>query len=239
MENPLRSLLKVADGPANYLVNFSSRYSYVYVETPKVACSSIKRMLQIAEVDGDLSRLSDDVHDRELSPLKPMYTDPAAFNKLFDDPGTFRFCFVRNPYSRALSCYLDKFVQNEIARPRFLPQLGFSPDSHVTFRDFLLAVRDQTEAECNPHWAPQNFLLNPHAMKYSFIGRFEFLDTHVQLVAERLGFAQYAGQLVAPHRTSAADKVRQHYSRAEIDLVQQIYAGDFEAFGYGWAPDIL
>jgi len=209
------------------------------METPKVACSSIKRMLQIAEVDGDVSRLSDDVHDRDLSPLKQMNSDPAAFTKLFDDPGTFLFCFVRNPYSRALSCYLDKFVQNEATRPRFLRQLGFAPDSHITFRDFLLAVREQTEAECNPHWAPQSFLLSPHAMKYSFIGRFEFLDAHVQLVAERLGFAEYAGQRIAPHRTSAADKVHQYCNSEEIDLIQQIYAGDFEAFGYGWAPDIL
>jgi len=235
----LNRLFNVDPDRINYFVNFSTRFSYIYVETPKAACSTIKRRLQLAEVDEDVSRVPEDVHARNQSPLKQIRRASKSFWHLYDDPTTFRFCFVRNPFSRALSCYLDKLVQDKSTRPRIAPQLGLPADRIVSFRVFLSAVRDQTDHERNPHWAPQAYLLSPERFRYSFIGRFEFLQRHLDLVARRLGFPKIPRQRVAPHATSAAEKIDAYYGPKEIALVQDIYQQDFEAFGYGWSPDIL
>ena len=55
----------------NYSINISLKYSYIYVETPKVACSSIKSTLQKMELgDPQFSREDfEDLHKRDFSPL--------------------------------------------------------------------------------------------------------------------------------------------------------------------------
>lgn len=233
------NVLAVSKTHTNYLINFSLRYRYIYVETPKVACTTIKRILQVAEVDGDLPRLAEDVHDRGQSPLPQIRDVPEAFQQLYEDPATFRFCFVRNPFSRALSCYLDKFVQNETERRRLSAQLGVSGDRQLTFREFLMAVKDQADFEREPHWIPQSYLLQPDRLKYDFIGRFEFVGSQIDSLMDRLGFPQTHWEKRAPHATAASENLRSYYGAEEIELVREIYEQDFKSFGYGWSPDLL
>ena len=235
----LSQLLNVSEGIANYLINFSTRHSYIYVETPKVACSTIKSILQLAEVGGDSSRLCDDVHDRARSPIPDVRNHAEDFWRLLGDPATFRFSFVRNPFSRSLSCYLDKFVQDESMHARYYPMLGFPMNRKPTFRDFLRAIKDQPVVEHDTHWAPQTHLLCPVRMRYSFIGRFEFLELELAKLKGRLGLLHSSSSFLAPHATSADQRLRDFYGREEIGLVQSIYEDDFRTFGYGWSPDIL
>lgn len=234
-----RNILKIADSDVNYVVNFSKKFRYIYVETPKVACSTIKRSLQIAEAAGDTSRIPEDVHHRARSPIPEIRNKPGLFAKLLDDPATLKFCFVRNPFSRALSCYLDKFVHNQGERRRMLPKLGFTDGSSVSFHDFLLAVSEQSDIERDMHWMSQSFLLQPETVRYDFIGRFEHLVPDLERLADELGLPERSWATVAPHATSATAKVREYLGPAETQLVQEIYANDFRTFGYGWSARIV
>lgn len=229
-------ILKLNNWDTNYAINFSLRYKYLFIENPKVACSTIKRILQVAEVDGDISQLSEDVHARDQSPIPQVKKSPNKFRELFQDPATFRFCFVRNPFSRTLSCYLDKFVKNEGERRRLSKKLGVPTDKVLKFHDFLLAVRDQTDFERDPHWMVQSYLLQPDRLRYDFIGRFEFIDAEINRMVKRIGLPQYAWKKEAPHATSAGERTKEYYGPKEIKLVQEIYEQDFGSFGYGWSP---
>jgi len=225
-----------ADQP-NYLLHWSTERRYIFVETPKVACSAIKRVLQTDARAGVAP--TGDVHDRDASPLPRAMDDIAAFRALCEDPATFRFCFVRNPYSRILSCYLDKFVANEWERDRLAPKLGLSPDAPPSFRDFLRAVEGQPEHARDIHWASQVFLLRPNRFRYSFVGRFELFDAQFAKVCRHLGLSYAPSSVDKAHATSAGDMLRDYFGAEEVDLLKAIYADDFRFFGYGWSPALV
>ena len=92
---------------ANYLINISKTYKYVYLETPKVACSTIKRTFQKAEVTALGGEVAKNIHDKNLSPLLSPLDIQNGLDSMFEGDEFFRFSFVRNPYSRILSAYLD------------------------------------------------------------------------------------------------------------------------------------
>jgi hypothetical protein len=222
---------------ADYLVNISQRHRYLYVENAKVACTTIKRSLQLAELDGDLELLPENVHDRSLSPLIAPSGNMALFRSVLAED-FFRFTFVRNPYTRALSCYLEKFAENEYERARLSPQLGLDLSVIPSFEEFLIAVREQPAGSRDIHWEGQAFLLRPNAMKYTFIGRFEQFGSHWKKVFEYLGLPA-AGQAQMRHSTDASSRLSAHYGWRERALVREIYMEDFLAFGYGFGLDLI
>jgi len=224
-----------------YICHWSRRVGCIYVETPKVACTTIKRVLQSAELGPvGSSELPEDVHDRATSPLLSPGHDPDGFVSALTDTGGFCFGFVRNPYGRALSCWLDKMVANEVERARLAPMLGLDPDRPPGLDAFLAAVADQPEVERDPHWATQTHLLNPHGIRYAFIGRFEHFRAEFARVCAHLGIEAHAGDLPATwHATDASAKVRSHVGEREAMLIRRIYEADFRNFGYGWGSSLI
>ena len=91
----------IAEVPGPELSILIQPWQAVYVEVPKVACSSIK--LAIAELlDSPLDGPGGDPHQSTFPVVTPDTDGPVMF------PGFFSFTFVRNPWSRLLSCYRDK-----------------------------------------------------------------------------------------------------------------------------------
>jgi hypothetical protein len=225
----------------NYICHWSRIHGYVFVETPKVACTTIKRVLQAAELGpGRIAERPADVHDRGRSPLLSPCEDPGAFASAMQDPDVFRFAFVRNPFSRALSCWLDKMVKNAFERERLAPKLGFDPATPPAFGDFLTAVCDQEPAGRDIHWATQTYLLRPNRIRYSFIGRFEFFRPQFLAVCSRLGIDGHADDLPeTSHATNAGSKIREYVGQREAAIIRHIYEDDFRNFGYGWDPAVI
>ncbi len=140
----------------DYGLNMSLRHSYVYVETPKVACSSIKSTLLRLELDdpGFYRVDFEDVHNRAFSPLlKP--SQIGDLDQFLARSSIFKFCFVRNPYSRLLSAWLDKIAGNRKQKAQVLLQLGHDPnrlDREISFEKFVRAVVAQPVSVMDPHW---------------------------------------------------------------------------------------
>ena len=111
-----------------YSINVSIKHRYVYIETPKVGCSTIKDTLQRMELDyPDLQRSDPEmIHDRNYSPLlRPAQT--WGLDRLLHSRDFFVFCFVRNPYTRLLSAYLDKIVKGLTPKRNILAAMGDNP----------------------------------------------------------------------------------------------------------------
>lgn len=223
----------------DYITHWSPHFQYIYVETPKVACTTIKRVLQIAELNGVRERLGPNVHDRALSPLLSPAHNRAAFSEAMASPAFFRFCFVRNPYTRVLSAYLDKLLTNAWERNLRGPPLGFPQGYIPGFEEFLEAVRRQPAEERDIHWTTQSRLLNPVGLGYDFIGRFETFEPDFARICRHLQIELHPADLGFGkiHATGANRRTTEYLNGKSTALIQSIYEDDFLTFGYGWSPD--
>lgn len=208
----------------------------MFVEVPKAGCSVVKRVLQYSEVGGEGIDPDASVHDRSLSPLAAPISDGFDLDELFGCPTPwFRFSFVRNPYSRALSCYLEKIAGEQWLRDIRLPGLGFDPSDDVSFAEFLRRVSVQEHRDMDIHWAPQHHLLSLRKVQYGFLGRFETFQADLRRLVDILGL-DVPDELLerrTAHVTAAAQKLHDYYDDETLDLVQEIYRKDFDLLGYG------
>lgn len=231
-----RKYFDYGGGRVNYLTHISRRHQAVFVEVPKAGCTVVKRAMQCSEHGGEPHEEPDSVHERSTSPLGAPLRDGFDLDELFGpDSPYFRFGFVRNPYSRALSCYLEKIAGEQWLRDIRLPKLGFRPDEDVSFVDFLHRVAQQEPAEMDIHWAPQSHLLSLGRVSYGFIGRFESFHADLLSVIGHLDMTVPDDLLDkrTSHTTNARRKIAQYYDEKCVALVQTIYQRDFELLGYG------
>jgi hypothetical protein len=235
-------LMKYFDYPAgrvNYLTHISRRHNAVFIEVPKAGCTVVKRAMQFSEHGGEPHQEPESVHERSTSPLGAPLRDRFDLDEVFGEAGRyFRFAFVRNPYSRALSCYLEKIAGEQWLREMRLPKLGFKPDDEVEFVEFLRRVAEQDPADMDIHWAPQEHLLSLGKVRYGFLGRFESFRQDLLSVIGHLGMTVPDDllQRTTPHTTNAREKILQYYDDESTALVQRIYRLDFETLGYGLDP---
>jgi hypothetical protein len=224
-------------GKVNYLTHVSRRHRAVFVEVPKAGCTVVKRVMQHSEHGGEPYEPPVSVHDRATSPLGAPLRDGFDLDELFGPDGPFfRFTFVRNPYSRALSCYLEKIAGAQWLRDKRLPLLGFRPDENVGFGDFLEAVADQDPVQMDIHWAPQSLLLGLPRVRYGVVGRFESFEQDLRTVIDLVGLdaPEPLWRQRSSHSTGARERLLEHYDDRCEDLVRRIYLEDFERLGYGF-----
>lgn len=212
---------------SEYLINWSRRWRYIYVEVPKAACSTIKLTLQRIELD-DRGYTPANKHARARSPLLSPLSAPRGFLDALAAPEYLRFCFVRDPYSRILAAYLEKLAGDDFERAQRLERLGFSRTPG--FKEFLEALM-RLGPSLDIHWARQVDLLKPEIIAYDFVGRFETFRPDFEAVLNRIGRDASWIAEVREHGTNASARVGE-IAPGERALIAEIYAEDFSRFGY-------
>lgn len=216
---------------SDYLINWSRTHRYIYVEVPKAACSTIKLTLQRIELN-DRDYDPANKHRRATSPLLSPLSAPGDFLEALASPDYFRFCFVRDPYSRILSAYLEKLAGDDFERAMRLRHLGLRDDAVPSLRQFLEVLAGSDPAGCDIHWARQSDLLTPDRIAYDFVGRFESFREDFEAVLARIGRDADWIADARGHGTDAALRLGQWIGPRERALIEAIYAEDFDRFGY-------
>jgi len=236
-EEKLFDVLKTSDLQwFNSAVNISLKGRYVYIENPKVASSTIKMRLHANELTG-LKNVRVGPHpDIANSPFVKPYqlpTDDLA-NYVFGG-SFFKFTFVRNPFHRLLSSYLDKIVGSAPEKGQidayWARKHGEMKDSY-TFEEFVEAVSGIPDTARDKHWRTQSRITIAGHINYSFVGRFEQLAAHLSKIEtmSRIDFSNL--KEISPHKTDAASKLKEYYSDDIIRNVVRIYEADFDRFLY-------
>ncbi|WP_285764933.1 sulfotransferase family 2 domain-containing protein [Biformimicrobium ophioploci] len=211
----------------NWYCHPARKAKLLYWQNPKVGCSSIKKSLW----KNESGSAPGNAHIRGQSPFPLMSSENSCEFKDFK-----LFTYVRNPFSRILSAYLDKIGKGSdrhIWRP-FCQQFSLpraTTKEQFSFKDFLKKIRSTHPSNLDPHFRPQFNGLLPHVLSYDFIG---FLETKGS-IEEFLSSHSVDYVHSAPHSRGSNKKIGDYYSQEEVDLVLDIYEKDFDHFGYSTA----
>ena len=132
----------------------------------------------------------------------------------------FKFCFVRNPWDRAVSMY--KYLTNKTETfEQFLANGPGNPNSNLAY-----FFRPQTDYALDPN----------NRVKVDFIGKFETLKedldpiiTHLRLNSE---LRHVNRSRTISDKTNNRSSYRDFYCQKTKKLIEKIYASDIETFNY-------
>jgi len=220
--------------------------NYVFVATPKAACSTMKWILVDLENRhvalkhyGKQSRREMIIHARNHSIKNLMQVTDAERVKLLTDKNAVRFCVVRNPYARFVSAWADKIRQKE---PNFgnvwksiADYFDTDPKLCPTFAQFARWVVETQQAEyCNNHWRSMSHLLLPDLLRYTHVLHTENLEVELDAVLKIIAPSRNAAELLKKHRINESLPIdwQSCYDEETAKLVAKFYQEDFKRFAY-------
>ena len=220
-----------------YDIHISLGHRYVYVETPKAGCSTIKDTLHRIELDYPEMARDDfeDIHRRDASPLlHPSQT--YGFDRIINNTDYFVFCFVRNPFERLLSAYLDKIIKGMPGKRSILIAMGKDPGNlkeEISFEQFVDVVCDLDVSDMDPHWRIQYHQTFQDTINYDFVGRMENFSNDCKTAFGRItpDYMRYL-RSEKRHATNSSERIGNYYNRKILNKVYDKYKLDFECFGY-------
>jgi hypothetical protein len=212
----------------------SLEYGYLFASNEKVANSTLRATFQSLECGGLLPPHYKPFKRWTGPLLQP--SDIADFPGVLVDPAIRRFCVVRHPYTRLISCFRDKFEREQkgAGYRRKLRELGLPPNSRISFAEFLNAVSKQDQRAMNSHWRIQYYNVFMDMIQYDEIIHYEDLTERLPKLVSDLYPSADADAILSRHRhDQSSDELVDHYFTTELkNLAQQIYKLDFRTFGY-------
>ncbi len=209
-------------------VRANKRTNLVYLNNPKVGCSTVKLTLW-SRIRDIAPREIADIHDLAASPFHNRigwlgWAERAQV-----------FTFVRNPFARVVSAYLNKIcAQDDDTRSWFDGRYGFAPGTEIGFGAFVEAIAGDDPLELDPHWRPQCLNVLAGLVTPNFIGHLECMDQDMATVLHQVfGDAATAIPSAQVHGTGANQKYRGYFDdKATRDRVTALYGEDFSRYGY-------
>ena len=162
------------------------------------------------------------------------------------------FLFVREPFTRILSAYLDKFIANnkdfekrfgtEIIRKyrQNATRSSLTKGNDVTFPEFITYLTNlKTRDHVDKHWSRYTSLCHVCHLRYDFIGLFENMATEGPYVLHNI--IRINKTMTNWKESRTRHLLFEYYSKIDkkkLRMVREIYRTDAELFGYS-VPDSL
>jgi hypothetical protein len=220
----------------------SHRWRYVYLRVPKAANSTVTVTLTDRFPEAEMAQ-AEKIDMKLAAARKDGMTHFSALSSESAIDGYFVFSFVRNPYHRALSAFLDKVGpdpdlsggETEVHKRyrRFHGrEIAAKDGGRISFLGFCRYLADGGERD-NAHWMAQSRFLGLHD-RIDFIGRVESLASDLDTVVARIAGEGQRVDLkrAGPPATRADEKVKQYFCDESRALIERTYAADFERLGY-------
>jgi hypothetical protein len=229
-----RRVLLPADLGAEKVV--SDSYRFIWVGIPKVATRSLLAALVREPTVETGGRVIEEELWRVLSRERALRD-------------YFKFAFVRNPWSRVVSCYADKILHPTAEQRRKILGRSRGLKAGMPFAEFVRFLVDRRaggDAHADRHWASQHlFITDPHGeLLVDYLGRHESLEKDFQSACRQVGLPPLElPYLHTRHGWDPGDEARQaahvryyrdFYSAETRELVKLRYRQDIEMFDYGF-----
>jgi len=173
------------------------------------------------------------------------------FEKKKQYPDYFTFSFVRNPYSRIVSCYKSKIEDAMIGKRARVQSFYKNLSPKMSFDAFVkwLESDEGKDIVADRHWISQHCFLHDKAGKplCDFVGKYETLDADWRHVCEQLGLPyeplEQKGWISAindvrnPEARSTQEAVKtnkyqDYFDQETRGIIAERYKKDFDVFGY-------
>ena len=218
--------------------HISIKNRYVFFQVCKAGGSTVTYHLQSQEFCGSMWRVQDP-RNKHLSPhLSPFQLPDDLLAAAMTSSDWKRVTFVRDPFSRLLSCYLHRIIARpDSASAKHLRQvsgLGRNP----TFEQFVRVVCAQPSNKMERHWRVHADEVLIDLVDLDFVGRIERtrqdLEGLLLHLFGRQAFDERALNEInaSPMKTNANERFEEYYSDRLVEAVVERYQRDFETFGY-------
>lgn len=237
----------------NNSIDLAPRLNILYIANPKVASTRIRTALAALlgrDVVSNWSAAENwQAHKRSATGLKAPRHDIAGFYRLATDPDALRFSFVRNPYDRLASCWVNQYRDKPLVRGRdvyintylehredvdaALPAGASETLPFPQFVKFALATTGIARPAVEMHWHPQVHILHVPDMTLSLIGKIEnFAADFARVLDFVKANDKLRSELVKPLHHSRRAPVSSYYDAGLAARVYRAYQADFDAFRY-------
>ena len=235
----------------------SDKYRALYCYVPKAACTNWKRaFLLLNEQVETVNEARQKAHHMWGKTTLTQYNIDDALYRIQNYS---RFIFVRDPLTRVLSSYREKFASDRRGRHTWTKRLGnaifFQYGNHslsrkmpqngynVSFQEFVRYLGDKRarfDLPGSEHWRSMVDICYPCQMNYEAIGKFETFETDVkQVLRSVFGRSDLESVVLqkSDHATDSSnrDRMREYFSaltRSEIKGLKWRYKHDGRIFGY-------
>jgi hypothetical protein len=221
------------DYPSSAIV--LEKYKTLYFPIPKVACTSLKKLcadLLEMDISPDIN-VGTFVHSHATFPVVPKKN----INNYSD---YYKFAFVRNPWDRLVSCYLDKIKENaDVNPPTFINGvhkglLKYSVfKAGMPFEEFVEASIEIPDINADTHFRSQYTFItdNNGKLLIDFLGKFENLNEDFLKLCEKLELTNITLPSLNS-RIKNSKSYRDYYTQDLKNKVKKRYSKDIELFKY-------
>ncbi|MCB1706218.1 MAG: sulfotransferase family protein [Halioglobus sp.] len=189
----------------------SERHKLLYSPVAKCACTTLKHLM----VDLSGAEHRDIILKFGVHPVTANFNTgvllkdyaPEAANKVLSSDDYYKFSVIREPVSRTISAYSEKFLVNRTLPGNVLHTIDLirsvrgrsAVDTYegISFREFVDYLLASDPADLDPHWSSQHYQL-ASAVRYNDIFCVEQLDQLAARLTQRTGQAISLGK----HNTS-------------------------------------
>ncbi len=236
----------------------SDKHKALYCPIPKAASTNWKQVFLVMNGntthDGVKRYTLHQIHFTEIPKLS-RYSAKGILHRL----QTYTtFLVVRNPFTRMLSTYREKFETDKSLTSRghrnkfgnlIHVKYGNHPELkrkeppsfgyNVTFQEYIKFIGDRDIRFVDTHWTPMVDFCLPCTVRYDIISHLETLEIDTANILEQLRASEYMDLVVgqSPHGTNSSQRkiLSKYYDQLTEDDVEGIrwrYKWDFKVFGY-------
>lgn len=232
------------------------RYKFIFCLVPKAACSSILEWILRLENDRKIDSFSNErskhiyIHSNNTHKFVKAQEVCTIYKHYI------KFVIVRNPYTRIISSYNNKFIdayKNKIWLNTPWKKIALNFGGGITFREFIHFIQpsscDVLKAE--PHWDLQKNIAQTDIIKYDHVLKFEDLYKDIQCLFDTLNIPNNHRSLPLSNSSNSKafsvncdvknTETDEHISSKIYDLhadiqqtIKEKYKDDFLEFDYNF-----
>ena len=146
---------------------------------------------------------------------------------------SFLFTFVRNPYERIVSVYLDKVKRQADSKEayRFNNVLGGITGKNLSFKEFVEIISKVPDRLLDPHLRSYGRLIEENIGGVDFVGKLENFNEDWNFISTILNLPT-SKDILTINKNKNKYNFEDYYTPSLKTIIYNKYKKDFETFGY-------